>query len=77
MNWGMPARPYLSPQLPVEGISGRVVNIDPKPISSLLQGSPILDEERVNSRPLNVPTYSHNHQVDAEARSPVGCGASP
>ncbi|KAF8496835.1 hypothetical protein F5888DRAFT_1634853 [Russula emetica] len=33
MNWGIPPRPYLSPQLPVEGISGRVVNIDPNLIS--------------------------------------------
>jgi hypothetical protein len=59
MNWGMPARPYVGPQLPVEGIPGRAVNMDLKPISSLL------------------PTYGHNHQVDAEARSLVGCGASP
>jgi hypothetical protein len=70
MNWAMPARPYLSPQLPVEGISGRVVNMDPKPLSSL-QGPPILDSERIKFWPLNVPTstYSHNHQVDAEVRS--------
>jgi hypothetical protein len=75
MNWGMPARPYLSPQLPMEGISSRAVNMDPKPISSFPQGSPILDEERINSWPLDDPTYSH--QVDAEARSLVDYGASP
>jgi hypothetical protein len=77
MNWGMPPRPYFSPQLPVEGVSGRAVNMDSKPISSLPQGSPILNEERINSWPLSVYKYGHNYQVDAEARSLVGCGASP
>lgn len=82
MNWEVPPRPYLSSQLPTEGISSRAVNMDPKPISSLpqgpSQGSPILDEERINSRPSNVPTYSRNHQVDTEpeARSLVDYGAS-
>ena len=78
MNWGIPARRHLSPQLPTEGISSRTVNMDPKSISSL-QGSPILDEERMNPWSLNAPTlaYSPNHQVDAEARSLVGCGAPP
>jgi hypothetical protein len=70
MNWGMPARPCVSPQVPVEG---RVVNMDPKPIPSLPQGSPILSVPRLSPWPLNVHTYSHNHQVDAEARSLVGC----
>jgi hypothetical protein len=77
MNWGIPPLPYFSPQLPVVGISGHAVNMDSKPISSLSQGSPTLNEERINSWPLNVPKYGHNHQVDAEARSLVGCGASP
>jgi hypothetical protein len=77
MNWEMPPRPYFSPQLPVEGISGRAVNMDSKPISSLPQDSPILNEERINSSPLSVPKYGHNPQVDTEARSPVGCSASP
>ena len=77
MNWGMPACPYVSPQLPTEGISGRTVNMDAKPISSLPQGSPILDEEHLGPWPLNVPTYSHNHQVNGEVRSLVGYIASP
>jgi hypothetical protein len=77
MNSGMPARPYLSPQLPMEGISSRAVNMGPKPISNLPQGSLILDEEHINPWSLNVPTYGRNHQVDAEARSLAGCGGFP
>lgn len=78
MNWGMLAPPYISPQfgLPMEGLSSDAVNMDPKPILSLLQGSPILDEERMNSWPLTVPTYSRNLQVDAEAHT-VGVYSSP
>ncbi len=77
MNWGMPARPYVSLQLPVEGIPGRAVNMDLKPISSLPQSSPSLAEECINSWTLNVPPDGHNHQFDAEVRFLVGCGASP
>ena len=79
MNGATPARPYFSPQLQAEGFFGRAVNMDPKPISSLpqLEGSPTLDKERINSLHLNVPTYSHNYQANAEARSLVGCGSSP
>jgi len=79
MNWATPARPYFSPQLQAEGISGRAVNMDPEQILCLpqLEGSPILDEEHINSLHLSVPTYSHNHQANAEARSLVGCSASP
>lgn len=80
MNWGMPvpapSRQYVSPQLPVEGIPGRVVNMDVEPISSLPQCSPILDEELKDSWTLNAPTDDQNHQVDAEARSLVDSGAS-
>lgn len=68
MNWGMSARPYVRPPTVSEGISDRAVSMDPKSMSSLLQGSPIINEERLSSWPLNVPTYSHNHQVDAEVR---------
>ena len=60
----MPARPFVSPQLPVEGVPGRAVNMDLKLISSLPQSSPILDEERIKSSTFNIPTDGHNHQVD-------------
>lgn len=86
---GTPVRTsvYVNPQLPgwgggdffhLEGDApGRAVNMDPNPIPSFSQAPSILDEELFSSWSMNDPTYSYNHQVDAEARSLVGCGAPP